>query len=315
MSVKSEMDRITQNVANTYAALEALGADMPQEQNSDNLSATAGTAKVVLYKEQTLTDTEKAQARANIGAAAEGEGGGSVQTDWNQTDETAPDFLKNRPFGDVYGDTLTWDGNTDGLVSVDITGDGSALWVCVSDTIPTMDDLSNGATFTVGENEVTIIAQEVVAGQLIMASSADANPYVIIALVDNANFEGAGWTFPKAGVYTAWAETVLFPVKITIPGYTGFPITKKLDTKYLPGAVVLYVDPEYYMCADSSCNERITKAQLMEIMQSGRAVYCSGGNVFLTLVLVIFEETFGIAVINSMSGAIEVFTAEYVPEE
>ena len=30
-----------------------------------------------------------------------GSGGGSVQTDWNQTDDTAPDFLKNKPFGDT----------------------------------------------------------------------------------------------------------------------------------------------------------------------------------------------------------------------
>lgn len=28
-------------------------------------------------------------------------GGSSVQTDWNQNDETQPDFLKNKPFGDV----------------------------------------------------------------------------------------------------------------------------------------------------------------------------------------------------------------------
>ena len=30
-------------------------------------------------------------------------GGSSVQTDWNQNDETQPDFIKNRPFGTLYG--------------------------------------------------------------------------------------------------------------------------------------------------------------------------------------------------------------------
>lgn len=68
MSVQNQIDRINQNVANTYAVLGALGADMPAEQNSDNLAAAAGTAKAVLYSEQTLTDDQKAQARANIGA-------------------------------------------------------------------------------------------------------------------------------------------------------------------------------------------------------------------------------------------------------
>ena len=44
MSVQSQIDRIEQNVANTYAVLAGLGADMPTEQNSDNLSAAAASA-------------------------------------------------------------------------------------------------------------------------------------------------------------------------------------------------------------------------------------------------------------------------------
>lgn len=70
MSIQGEMDRIAQNIANTYDVLDALGADMPAEQNSDNLAVTAGSAKAVLYKEQTLTDAQKTQARTNIGAAS-----------------------------------------------------------------------------------------------------------------------------------------------------------------------------------------------------------------------------------------------------
>lgn len=44
MSVQSQIDRINQNVSNTYAVLAGAGADMPTEQNSDNLSATAASA-------------------------------------------------------------------------------------------------------------------------------------------------------------------------------------------------------------------------------------------------------------------------------
>ena len=71
MSVQSEISRITQNVANTYAVLGALGADLPEEQNSDNLAATAGTAKALLYSEQSLTEEQQAQARENIGAVSD----------------------------------------------------------------------------------------------------------------------------------------------------------------------------------------------------------------------------------------------------
>ena len=71
MSVQTEVDRIKQNVANTYAVLDALGCEMPTEQNSDNLATTAGTSKVVRYDAQTLTDAQKEQARNNIGATTQ----------------------------------------------------------------------------------------------------------------------------------------------------------------------------------------------------------------------------------------------------
>lgn len=70
MSVRNEIDRIQQNIANTYAVLSALGADTPTEATSDNLPTTAGNVKVVRYDAQTLTDSEKSQARTNIGAAS-----------------------------------------------------------------------------------------------------------------------------------------------------------------------------------------------------------------------------------------------------
>ena len=71
MSIQTQINRITQNVENTYAVLKALGCDMPEEQSSDNLSATAGTSKVVRYSPQSLTEEQKAQTRTNIGAASE----------------------------------------------------------------------------------------------------------------------------------------------------------------------------------------------------------------------------------------------------
>lgn len=69
MSVQKELDRIAQNVSNTYAVLDALGCEMPSEQTSDNLATTAGTSKVLLYKEQTLTEEQKEQVRKNIGVS------------------------------------------------------------------------------------------------------------------------------------------------------------------------------------------------------------------------------------------------------
>ena len=74
MSVQSEIDRINQNLANTYSVLEETGATMPQARNSANLPETAASIKAVLYgKEQSLSAAQKAQARQNIGAVSEDE--------------------------------------------------------------------------------------------------------------------------------------------------------------------------------------------------------------------------------------------------
>lgn len=45
-----------------------------------------------------------------------GETGTLVQSDWNQNDETASDYIKNRPFYTINMDSITWDGSTDGKI-------------------------------------------------------------------------------------------------------------------------------------------------------------------------------------------------------
>lgn len=54
------------------------------------------TANSVKYIEQELTEEQKAQARANIGAVSVGEVPEQVQADWLQNTNAAPDFVKNR---------------------------------------------------------------------------------------------------------------------------------------------------------------------------------------------------------------------------
>ena len=71
MSIQSQIDRINENVANTYSLLDEVGADIPEIQNTNNLPDTVSSIKAVLYgKEQVLTDEQKAQARENINAVS-----------------------------------------------------------------------------------------------------------------------------------------------------------------------------------------------------------------------------------------------------
>lgn len=81
MSVQTQIDRINQNVKDTYSVMAEAGADMPSEQNTNNMANTAASIKAVLYgKEQTLTEAQKAQARQNIGAMAQTDLQGGINT-------------------------------------------------------------------------------------------------------------------------------------------------------------------------------------------------------------------------------------------
>jgi hypothetical protein len=68
MSIQSQIERINENIANTYNALENVGADMPESRNTNNLPETVISIKAVRYDEQTLDEAQKAQARDNIDA-------------------------------------------------------------------------------------------------------------------------------------------------------------------------------------------------------------------------------------------------------
>lgn len=51
MSIRNEIDRINSNVANTYSALKDMGADIPTEQNTNNLPATVTAVKSSIESE------------------------------------------------------------------------------------------------------------------------------------------------------------------------------------------------------------------------------------------------------------------------
>lgn len=232
---------------------------------------------------------------------------GGTQSDWSQTDSSAADFIKNKPFGDMPtgGDTLYWDGNTEGLENA-----GGPFWK-ISDATPTIEELSHGYSLTMrstgGETTFT---------------EADApiqeTGFVVIGdfcaiIPEDVNEDG--FVIGKGTYFIG--DSMAYISSFTIPGYTGFPVTKKIEEKYLPGAVILYADDEMYLYATedtSDTSKRMTKAELLETTDGGRTVYLSvnedGVTQRFALLQTIILPTHGIAVFN----VVEAFTAEYVPE-
>lgn len=146
---------------------------------------------------------------------------------WN--DLTDKPFYKETKM--VGGDTLTWDGNTEGLVSVDL---GGMTMFCIADTIPTMEDFANGATFVDGGDSYTVTSEETmnVSGLVVLGEGA-----IVVCPSDNLAVDALGATFPAKGVYFAkYGDS--FVSSLTIPGYTGFvseqTVVTPIPTEYLP---------------------------------------------------------------------------------
>lgn len=302
MSVQTEIDRITQNVASTYAVLEALGADMPEEQTSENLAATAGSAKAVLYSEQTLTEDQKTQARQNIGAAAEGEGGGtSVQPDWNQTDETAADFIKNKPFGDTV---------TEIMAETEVTGEFDGESYCIE-----LDTFAFS-----GDEAALVVAFDGVEYTCVV------NYDIGLPAYGNAGLLGGGETgepfliVPAEGVcLVADAETHTLSIASCI--------ANKLDEKYIDAASVFYADGDgimnattRYLYTDVTLTNQATLQDVRSVLDRKKAImidiviYAMVIGVFSPVSVLAINEY---AVMHGFLGGeniVTFYTAEYVPE-
>lgn len=143
--------------------------------------------------------------------------------------------IGNRPFGEevVLGDTLYWDGNTEGLESVDL-GDGR-LFYCISPQQPSLDSYSltlsgGGESFTYTEENYPSI--EIIPGITMVAE------IIFVVEDEGVGKDIDGIVFSKAGIYAApEIDNAFFDLlSLTIPGYKGFETTtiKTIETKYLP---------------------------------------------------------------------------------
>ena len=254
-------------------------------------------------------------------------GGGSknVQTDWNQTDETAPDFLKNKPFGEVAGDTLTWDGNIDGLF--DING----VYYKISDSVVTPDDLANGFSFNFAGDKYPLTIEDIqTSGGTVLDDG-----FVMIDLFILVPYDGydltplglEGFTCPK-GVYSAFMDG-MFISEFYIPGYTGFSIIKKIEEKFLP-VKTFFVNTleetlgtaKYYLYTDDTFSVKVTKLDSIEAIKSGNAVvrFSKSGELqgMASLLYANLNKDYAevciiAGVVNGTAISLFLYTAEYTP--
>lgn len=223
--------------------------------------------------------------------------------------------VTGKPFHVGGSDTLEWDGITDGLVSVL----GSVFKV--SDAIPTMDDLANGAIIS-GLDTITIPPEEIEESDgFIMTDAFFVVPY------DNFDaseiFGEDGLIFPESGVYVGYYGRPI-TITITIPGYNGFG-GEKINSDALPKATNFYINSDdgyLYKSNVLSEDNRLTIYELKETYYGGLklilSVLTNGELVydFYPERMLIRDNVLYCFIRSSNDSlqTIKFFTAAYVPE-
>lgn len=141
-------------------------------------------------------------------------------------------------------DTLTWDGNTEGLVCVGV-GDETIKLYKVSNSILTAEDMANGMTLTTeAEGEVTGVS--IPAEDAASLFSEDGFAFFEVFLVipyDGYIFDDIA--FPESGIYAVAGFTngvlTARAVSLTVPGYNFAVKTTEestvIKTEHLPEAL------------------------------------------------------------------------------
>lgn len=221
-------------------------------------------------------------------------GGSSVQSDWNQSDETAPDYVKNRTHYEDK-DIITWDQNETGRFRTtdDIFGDiPPHYFVKISDKTYTREQLI-GASMSYGSNQRTQVIQAEDIEDLFENGSAYRVNYLTLIICNPENcltYNGVNFSDYEAGIYVG---------VITIENAYTSPLTKlevvnkivKLDEKYLPDSIVQKINYNQILdyityeinegCVTiTNCNKLITGSYIIPNTIEGYIVTTIGDEAF-----------------------------------
>ena len=185
----------------------------------------------------------------------------TAQPDWNQNDETASDYIKNKPFyGKEDEEILTWDGNIEGLE------DTSNNFYWVSPIIVDESILDKYYFKLVSESEYSNCMENMNPVEDFYVGS-----YFAFVFKDNSSgyFMNTTFTFPKAGIYLhSLNGNSVYVNSIIIKGET-----KQLDEKYIPDTIarISYVD-EQIAAEASARGTAITNAINNEVSARNTAI-------------------------------------------
>lgn len=180
-----------------YAEQSAASAQQASKSAQDAANAIGGLTVDVKDGETASAVVSDVDGHKHIDFILPGASGAKVEI-YNKTITRDADGRLQTAVGGYINEgalNITWDGNTDGLVSVDL-GDGGAVYK-VSNLTPTVDELT-GATASSSSGETMIVS-----GDNIMADSdyAAVNGDVLLVVIYKDDVLVYGLTFPEKGTY------------------------------------------------------------------------------------------------------------------
>ena len=236
-------ERVEQWLIDTDAEVKTLPKAPP---GSSAVSAESGITFYTNTSGEWPTDPSK------YASAEGGSGGGGGVSSWND--------LTDKPFGEVttYGDTLTWDGNTEGLeVNTEVD-----VWPVykVSEAVPTLEELSQGGTVKALAN-----------GQVSEIQFTTGEQKEDIIILKDSDAEITGVCILSDGIYFGKLVDPSYNITITsltINGYESLEVTevKTIDPKYLPAGTGGGETFEVEFIQDSNTGNMICSKTLDEIL-------------------------------------------------
>lgn len=159
------------------------------------------------------------------------------QSDWNQSDETAPDYVKNRPFYkdvkilDSIDVDISWDGDTTGK-----TASSQNRFYKVSDSIFTKEQFLQ-MYFICNGSEIAMSSPDVLNSNSKVLSYMDSGGPVIAVDIGGSIQGGPPDVFPETGVYfpSDGSVTRLFSKESILSTEI---VLKKIDEEFIPDNVL-----------------------------------------------------------------------------
>lgn len=177
---------------------------------------------LVSYNPQTLTDEQKSQARANIGA-----GEVQVQSDWNQNDESQLDYVKNR--------THYEEENLIDIAGLEYSVEGAIGYASgIEYSIKSPFEL--GQKWNVWHDVSDSGNADLRYENLDVQEDADGNLYIGDLATSSIPFYVKNQTVCFSYSFLQAINPSIFKIVGVSGTYTGEPIVHQLDEKYIPTA-------------------------------------------------------------------------------